>query len=122
MAGALFGYYGGIIYPQFTFDPAVDVAIVMMAFLGGLGTLAGPLVGAFIAEPLQQYLSLQFGGQSLNLVLYGAILLMILLFLPRGIVPSLQRIWISWKASRSKGVQVSATRKEQPALVERRKG
>ena len=124
MAGALFGYYGGIIYPQFTFDPAVDVAIVMMAFLGGLGTLTGPLVGALLAEPLQQYLSLQFGGNSLNLVLYGALLLVILLFLPRGIVPSLQSKWSTWKASRARGVSSvpGTTNQERPVLAEKSEG
>lgn len=123
MAGALFAYYVGIIYPQFSFDPAVDVAIVMMAFLGGLGTLAGPLVGALLAEPLQQYLTLQFGGNSLDLVLYGALLLVILLFLPLGIVPSLQRMWSNWKASRTKRVRVSRVASpERPVLADRREG
>src|SRR5260370_24441200 len=61
MAGALFAYYVGIIYPQFGFDPVVDVTIALMAFLGGLGTLVGPLVGALIIVPLQHYLDLQIG-------------------------------------------------------------
>jgi len=120
MAGGLFAYYGGIIYPQFSFDPAVDVAIVMMAFLGGLGTLAGPLVGALLAEPLQQYLTLQFGGNGLDLALYGALLLIILIFLPQGIVPSLQRIWSNRKASRTQGVPVPGTaNQERPVLAEK---
>jgi branched-chain amino acid transport system permease protein len=123
MAGALFAYYVGIIYPQFGFDPNVDVSITMMAFLGGLGTLAGPLVGALLAEPLQQYLTLQFGGNSLNLVLFGALLLVILLVLPQGIVPSLQRKWSTWKASRAKGVPVpSTTNQERPVLAEKGEG
>jgi ABC-type branched-subunit amino acid transport system permease subunit len=121
MAGALFAYYVGIIYPQFGFDPNVDVSITMMAFLGGLGTLAGPLVGALLTGPLQQYLALQFGGNSLNLVLFGALLLVILLVLPQGIVPSLQRKWSTWKASRTKGVRVSgAASLERPVLADKR--
>jgi ABC-type branched-subunit amino acid transport system permease subunit len=123
MAGALFAYYVGIIYPQFGFDPNVDVSITMMAFLGGLGTLAGPLVGALLAEPLQQYLTLQFGGNSLNLVLFGALLLVILLVLPQGIVPSLQRKWSTRKASRAKGVPVPGTiNQERPVLAEKGEG
>ena len=123
MAGALFAYYVGIIYPQFAFDPNVDVSITMMAFLGGLGTLAGPLVGALLAEPLQQYLTLQFGGNSLNLVLFGALLLVILLVLPQGIVPSLQRKWSTWKASRAKGVPVpGTTSQERPVLAKKGEG
>jgi branched-chain amino acid transport system permease protein len=123
MAGGLFAYYVGIIYPEFGFNPAVDVAIVMMAFLGGVGTLAGPLVGALLAEPIQYYLTLQFGGESVNLVLFGAFLLVILLVLPQGIVPSLQRKWTSWKASRAKGSAVpDTTNQERPVLVKKRGG
>jgi branched-chain amino acid transport system permease protein len=123
MAGALFAYYVGIIYPQFSFDPNVDVGIIMMAFLGGLGTLAGPLVGALLAAPLQQYLILQFGGNSVNLILFGALLLVILLVLPQGIVPSLQSKWSSWRASRAKDVPAPVTaKKERPALAEKGEG
>lgn len=123
MAGALYAYYVGIIYPEFAFNPALDVTIVMMAFLGGVGTLAGPLVGALLAEPLQYYLTLQFSGKSLNLVLFGAFLLLILLFLPQGIVPSLQRTWSNWKAARAKGVSAPGTTpQERPVLAEKGEG
>ena len=122
MAGGMFVYFIGTIFPQFTFDPIVDVNLTTIAFLGGLGTLAGPLVGAVLVVPLQQWLTLQFGGSSLNLVLFGSFLLVILLVMPQGIVPTLQSRWLSWKGSRPKGVRVTATRQERPALVDRKEG
>jgi len=122
MAGGMFVYFIGTIFPQFTFDPIVDVNLTTIAFLGGLGTLAGPLVGAVLVVPLQQWLTLQFGGSSLNLVLFGSFLLVILLVMPQGIVPTLQSRWLSWKGSRPKGVRVTAARQERPALVDRREG
>jgi branched-chain amino acid transport system permease protein len=123
MAGGLYAYYVGIIYPEFGFNPAVDVAIVMMAFLGGVGTLAGPLVGALLAEPIQYYLTLKFGGESVNLILFGAFLLIILLVLPQGIVPSLQRKWTSWKASRVKGSFIpDTTNQKRHILAKKREG
>lgn len=123
MAGGMFVYFIGTIFPQFTFDPIVDVNITTIAFLGGLGTLAGPLVGAVLVVPLQQWLTLQFGGSSLNLVLFGSFLLVILLVMPQGIVPTLQSKWISWKASRSKSVHVGgAPSQERPALADKREG
>jgi len=122
MAGGMFVYFIGTIFPQFTFDPIVDVNLTTIAFLGGLGTLAGPLIGAVLVVPLQQWLTLQFGGSSLNLILFGSFLLVILLVMPRGIVPTLQSKWLSWKASRPKGARVSATRQERPALVDRKEG
>jgi branched-chain amino acid transport system permease protein len=121
MAGAMFAYFQGTIFPQFTFDPIVDVNLTTMAFLGGLGTLAGPILGAFLVEPLQQYLLLQFGGSSLNLILFGSFLLVVLLILPQGIVPSLQEKWSAWKAARTRAARVGAVvSKEQPALVDKR--
>jgi len=123
MAGGMFVYFIGTIFPQFTFDPIVDVNLTTIAFLGGLGTLAGPLIGAVLVVPLQQWLTLQFGGSSLNLILFGSFLLVILLVMPRGIVPTLQSKWLSWKGSRLKGVRVSAAaRQERPALVDRKEG
>jgi branched-chain amino acid transport system permease protein len=121
MAGALFVYFLGTIFPQFVFDPIVDVNLTTMVFLGGLGTLTGPILGAFLVEPLQQYLLLQFGGSSLNLILFGTFLLVILLVLPKGIVPSVQERWSSWRATRSGAARVRAiASKERPALADER--
>ena len=118
MAGGMFAYLVGSIFPQFTFDPIVDVNITTIAFLGGLGTLSGPLLGAILVVPLQQYLLLQFGGESLNLVLFGTFLLLVLLFLPKGIVTTLQTRWPAWKSSQPVGAKTRIA--EQPALMERR--
>ena len=121
MAGALFAYYVGIIYPQFGFDPVVDVTIALMAFLGGLGTLVGPLIGALIVEPLQHYLDLQIGGNGLNLIIYGALFLAIILVLPQGIVPSLKQWWYTWRASRTARVHpVASAGRDKPAALTKR--
>jgi branched-chain amino acid transport system permease protein len=121
MAGGMFVYFVGTIFPQFVFDPIVDVNLTTITFLGGLGTLPGTLVGAVLVVPLQQWLILQFGGSSLNLILFGVFLLVILLVLPQGIVPTLQSKWLSWKASRSQVTRVgSAASHEQPVLADRR--
>jgi branched-chain amino acid transport system permease protein len=123
MAGGMFVYFVGTIFPQFVFDPIVDVNLTTIAFLGGLGTLPGTLIGAVLVVPLQQWLTLQFGGSSLNLILFGTFLLVVLIVLPQGIVPTLQSKWLSWKASRPKSMRVSgAARQERPALIEKREG
>ncbi len=122
MAGAMIVYFVGSAFPQFTFDPVIDVNITTIAFLGGLGTLAGPLIGAILVVPLQQYLLLLFGGESLNLILFGTFLLVILLFLPKGIVTTLQTKWPSWKAARQKATSAEdSPGPEWPVLAERRK-
>jgi MFS family permease len=65
-----------------------------MAFLGGFGTLAGPVLGALILEPLQQQLTLQFTNGYLSEILLGALFLLVILFLPRGLIPSAEE-WLA---------------------------
>jgi branched-chain amino acid transport system permease protein len=86
MCGALYAMEQGQIYPQFVFDPVFDVSVALMAFLGGFGTLAGPLLGALILESSQQYLTVTFSNGSLYLILFGSLFLIVILFMPQGIV------------------------------------
>ncbi len=91
MVGALHAYFVGSIFPAFAFDPLFDVALALMTFLGGLGTLSGPIIGALILEPAQQYFTMQFSKNGYYLIAYGALFLAIILLLPEGIVPTLSR-------------------------------
>jgi branched-chain amino acid transport system permease protein len=115
MAGAFYAYFTGVVYPQFTFDPVYDISVALMTFLGGLGTLLGPIIGALLLEPAQQYITIQFGSNGMDLVLYGGLFLIIIYLLPDGIVPALRRRWAMWTASRSnvKLVSVVTTTAEQ---------
>jgi branched-chain amino acid transport system permease protein len=88
MIGGVYGYYVTYIYPQFVVDPLIGISMVLMVFLGGLGTLSGPVLGALILEPAQLWLAYNYGASRLYLVLYAAVFLVVILLLPRGIVPS----------------------------------
>ncbi len=88
MIGGVYGYYVTYIYPQFVVDPLIGISMVLMAFLGGLGTLSGPVLGAAILEPAQLEFAYHFGASRLYLVFYAAVFLIVILLLPRGIVPS----------------------------------
>jgi branched-chain amino acid transport system permease protein len=88
MAGGLWFYFIGQALPQFAFDPFFDLSVVVMAFLGGLGTIAGPILGALIIEPGQQWLTLQYTNEYLSEILLGVLFLAVILFLPRGIIPT----------------------------------
>jgi branched-chain amino acid transport system permease protein len=90
MAGGIWAYYIGFIYPQFAVDPLVTIGAVLMAFLGGRGTIWGPTLGALILVPAQQYLAFSQGASELYLVAYATIFLVVMLVLPRGILPSLR--------------------------------
>jgi branched-chain amino acid transport system permease protein len=89
MAGGVWAYYIGFIYPQFAVDPLVTIGMVLMVYLGGKSTLWGPVLGAFILVPAQQYLAYRLGASDLYLVGYSAVFLIVMLLLPRGILPSI---------------------------------
>jgi branched-chain amino acid transport system permease protein len=90
MIGGIWAYYISFIYPQFAVDPLVTIGAVLMAFLGGKGTIWGPALGAFILVPVQQYLAYKLGASQLYLVGYASVFLLIMLLLPRGILPSIE--------------------------------
>lgn len=99
MLGGLWAYFLESIYPPFAFNAIFDVAIALMAFLGGFGTLAGPILGALILEPAQQYFALQFSDSGLNLVVYGVLFLAVILLLPEGIIPTVRKRWVARRPS-----------------------
>jgi branched-chain amino acid transport system permease protein len=101
MVGALHAYFIESIFPAFAFDPLFDVAVALMSFLGGLGTLSGPLLGAFILEPTQQYFTIQFSQNGFYLIIYGVLFLVIILLLPEGIIPTLRKQWTKRRSSRN---------------------
>ncbi len=120
MVGALHVYFIGSLYPPFAFDALFDVAVALMAFLGGLGTLAGPILGALILVPTQQYFTLQFSENGYYLVIYGILFLVIMLLLPEGILPTIRKRWIKWMAYRSQSGKipvVAGTSGQEDALV-----
>jgi len=88
MAGALWFFFIGQVLPQSGFDPLFDLAIALMAFLGGLGTVSGPVLGGLIIEPAQQYMTTTFTNSYLSQILLGALFLAVVLFVPRGLIPT----------------------------------
>jgi branched-chain amino acid transport system permease protein len=100
MVGGLWAYFLGSVYPQSAFDPLFDIALALMGFFGGIGTIAGPLVGALVLESLQQYFTQTFSANGLYLIIYGGLFLVVILLMPRGIVPSVSHRLRSWRAQR----------------------
>jgi branched-chain amino acid transport system permease protein len=109
MIGAVYGYYVTYIYPQYAIDPLVGISLVLMVFLGGLGTLWGPVLGAVILEPAQLWLAYNFGASLLYLVFYAAVFLVVILLLPRGILPSVGDLLKRMAARRAVGPSDTAS-------------
>jgi branched-chain amino acid transport system permease protein len=97
MAGAIYAYFLGQIFPQFAFDPLFDLSIALMAFIGGLGTVFGPLLGALVLESLQQYFTQKYGASQAYLIIYGALFLIVVLLLPRGVIPGIEELIGRWR-------------------------
>jgi branched-chain amino acid transport system permease protein len=93
MAGAVYGYYLTFIDPRGMFGILLSVQIVLSVLVGGSGTLWGPALGAFIIEPLNEIANNNFGGGNVRLYLFGGLLMAIVIWLPRGILPAVEQIW-----------------------------
>jgi branched-chain amino acid transport system permease protein len=96
LAGGLWFFFINQVLPQSGFDPLFDLTIALMAFLGGLGTVSGPVLGALIIEPAQQYLTSQFTNSYLSQILLGALFLAVVLFLPSGLIPTVAAKGSGW--------------------------
>lgn len=92
-AGAVLAMFQGQIYPQFVFDPLFDISIALMCFFGGFGTLVGPLIGGLLLESAQQWMTLKYSsGGSWYLIMFGGLFLVVILFMPRGIIVYLREL------------------------------
>lgn len=88
LAGAVFYLNKGNIYPTGGFGISWTVSVVFIVIIGGIGTMAGPVVGSVVYVILSEVLA-QFKGWS-NIIL-GIIAILVILFLPDGIVGTLQK-------------------------------
>jgi branched-chain amino acid transport system permease protein len=100
LVGGLWYYYIGSAQPQSAFDPLFDLSMALMAFFGGLGTIAGPVLGALVLEPAQQWLTVRFTNGYISEILFGALFLVVIIFLPRGVLPTLGERISGWRSSR----------------------
>jgi branched-chain amino acid transport system permease protein len=102
VAGGIYAYYVTFLNVSAVFDIVTSMLIVLAALLGGRGTLWGPVIGAFIIEPLSNFTSTSLGGAdagAIRLLLFGGLLGGVVLFLPRGVLPTVTA-WTSRRQSR----------------------
>jgi len=83
-AGAFYAFQQIEFYPTDVFDASFTVLMVIMVVIGGSGSIAGPLVGAIGLELLSQFLRVNLG--SYNQLIFGAIIVLVVVFFPQGVV------------------------------------
>jgi len=87
IAGSLYAVMVGFIDPDSALGILISVKLLIVAALGGAGTLFGPLVGAVILIPLEETTNALFGGggTGITFIVYGAIILLVARFQPGGV-------------------------------------
>ncbi len=94
VSGLLFVYYHKYIHPvSLSLQSSAEGLLAVIA--GGSGTLAGPIVGAAIVVILKNYVSAYI--ERWNMLL-GFVFVLIVVFMPDGLVPGLRRWWAAWRA------------------------
>jgi branched-chain amino acid transport system permease protein len=90
LAGGLFAFYHISYYPQHAFSPTWTFDAVLITFIGGVGTVHGPVLGAALFVFLKEYLALRW--VDLHLLIFGVLFIAIVLLLPGGLVEAGTRL------------------------------
>ena len=90
IGGALMAHYVGTINPN-SFDVEVMVFVLTWAIVGGTGTFYGPILGCVLLTVLNEIVLRELGFEQLRPLIYGAILIASILFLPNGLESLVQK-------------------------------
>lgn len=96
IAGMFFAFYYNNLFPEQVFHISRSIELILGPIIGGIGTLVGPIIGAFLltglSELMQELLNaLGFDAPGAKQVFYGVCLLLVVMVLPDGVWPWLSR-------------------------------
>ena len=97
VGGVFYAFYYRNLFPGQVFEMGRSIELILAPIVGGLGTVFGPIVGAFILTPLGEILiavteRLGINAPGTKAVFYGAILIVIVSLVPNGVWPWLARV------------------------------
>ncbi|MBI4561496.1 MAG: branched-chain amino acid ABC transporter permease, partial [Candidatus Rokubacteria bacterium] len=94
LGGTFYAQYIFFIDPESVFPLSLSILICLVAVLGGVGTLWGPLLGAAVLVPLSEgtRVLLGGGGKALDLLIYGGLIVVIAVAQPGGLMALLRRL------------------------------
>lgn len=90
-AGAVYAQYLGFVTPSLTVAILMSVFIVLAALVGGRGTLWGPVLGGFLVTIANEGSTVLAGEFSARLLIMGVILILTVMFMPAGLLPTIGR-------------------------------
>lgn len=95
LAGAFYANYIFYLHPNSLFGMSLSIELILRPIVGGLGTIFGPVIGSIILTPLSEISRAYFakgGLEGLHLILYGVLTILVVLFMPKGIIVYVQRL------------------------------
>jgi len=92
LAGGINIWYSGFLDPAIGFDLHITILAQIAPILGGIHTLAGPIIGAFATIGLSELSRILLGEHGISLLVYGVILVFSILYMPKGIYGT----WLAW--------------------------
>jgi len=95
LAGAFYANYIFYLHPNSLFGMSMSIELILRPIVGGLGTLFGPVIGSIILTPLSEISRAYFakgGLEGLHLILYGILAILVVLFMPKGIIVYVRRL------------------------------
>jgi branched-chain amino acid transport system permease protein len=95
LAGAFYANYIFYLHPNSLFGMSMSIELILRPIVGGLGTLFGPIIGSIILTPLSEISRAYFakgGLEGLHLILYGILTILVVLFMPKGIIVYVRRL------------------------------
>ena len=114
LAGTFWAQLTLFIHPKSVMSLDLSFEIAFIALIGGRGSIAGPVLGALLLRPVSDFSRIYFGDKlpGLHLIIFGVVLILVMIFQPRGIQEPLTRAYnklVDKIVSRSaKGVLESA--------------
>jgi branched-chain amino acid transport system permease protein len=93
LVGSVYGYWITFLEPLSLFDVQISIELVVIAMLGGAGTVAGPIIGTVLLQILSETVWIWF--LDLHLFFLGLILILVVIFIPNGVVDLLSRTKLS---------------------------
>ncbi len=94
LGGSFYAQFIRFINPERNMGVELSIDMALMSIIGGQGTVFGPLIGAAFLAPVAELTRTWLGGQlpGLHLVLYGLVLIVAVLYLPKGLLDPIQRL------------------------------
>ena len=94
LGGSYYAQYFRYINPERNMGLDFSIELALMGIVGGQGTVLGPVLGAFLLTPAGEIARATLGGKfpGLHLVIYGLVLVLAMLFLPKGLIQPIRRL------------------------------